>query len=227
MNYEINEEIEKKTGIFLNPKIRLLKDFLTHEKIEEDNLIVSLESFVYAAEDDLIPTLCSRKIQKCLYDQVQLDEKQQEIVSKASEIISNSPTMAFDFYVYRGLASLPTLSVGDVFTHRNFIYASLHFCYARQFFQDTSDCYEANGTTNFYNAKKSASQPAMLRIRVGAGTHFFETKTNFNYPTSEPHSEIILNCNTKLLIESIETCTFARCIGVAETFLLLTASIVE
>jgi hypothetical protein len=228
MNFEINEKIEEQTGIFFNPQIHLLADFLSKEKLVQPNVIASLKSFVYAADvEELIPALCLPRIQKCLFSDIELAENDRIKLEKASETICNSPTLDFDFHVYRGFASMPILKVGDVFTHKNFLYTSLHFCYARQFLQDTSECYDENGHCTFYNAKKSSSQPVMLQIRVRAGTHFFETKTNFNFPTNEARSEVILNCNTQLLIENVETCAFARCVGEADTFLLYTASTIE
>jgi hypothetical protein len=204
-NYDdhiLNHIVESKIG-YINPSLNL---WYKNDNIN-NGTIISVKSFLYEYDSNIIKKLQNNilNIKKYLYEKKIDSTIELELlilINNCSDIIINSPIVNHDIIVYRGIDKQLNLNIGDILIEPNFLFTSIHISYALLFLNDTSKCYindNIDTSKIIYTNKKNT----LFKLTIPANYHFYENNNTNDINMMNDRSEIILNFNTKFLINNI------------------------
>ncbi len=162
-----------------------------------DNNIISIDSLLYGNTFICVGKRYSIKAPDIFnkYNKDYIHNNQQlrnniinDICKEYSDFIMNSPTVDYDFVVYRGIRENIDAKIGDILNNLGFMFTTFNIHYAEQFALK-----EDNKTYG-----------VMFQINIPKGTHF-HNHFLFNLSTMEYFNEIVLNHNHKLLVKDIQS----------------------
>lgn len=182
--YPLNEEIEKKTTIYIN---KLIYKYNINDFDENKNFLISVESYIYGIDHSKIIDKYEKKL-PFITNEILINKN---IDIYLLNCLKQAPKLINDIIVYRGISvPLKISEFNNTFEHITPLWCSFHSTYAKNFIYDTSQCYD---TYIFDHYNINFSQKGMLlKIHVPIGTPCFERVMPYDLHPWEVTSEIIL-----------------------------------